>query len=192
MRHLTAADYLRTRWKNGGGETVQLAIFPEGASLDDFAWRISMAAIDRDGPFSLFAGVDRSLAVLDGDGVVLHIDGKRHQLAAGGEPLRFGGDARTAAELISGPVRDFNVMTRRGVAGHRLGVMREGDKQSAASGLAAIFAVGDARVLARDAVIELGPHELLVLDPGESAVLQAGHALGLNCWLEARLTSAPR
>ena len=51
-------------WKNGGGETLELAIAPAGAGLEDFAWRISSARVGAAGPFSACAGVDRSLALL--------------------------------------------------------------------------------------------------------------------------------
>jgi environmental stress-induced protein Ves len=183
MRHLKAGDYLRTPWKNGGGETVQLAVHPAGAGLDDFAWRISMATIDRDGPFSLFAGVDRSLSLIDGAGVVLDIDGERHRLEPGSAPISFAGGAGVMARLVAGPVTDFNVMTRRGVAGHSLAVMREGESHAAATGFAAIFAAGAARIVAGEKRFELAQGELLVLDPGVSGVLEAGRALKLRCWL---------
>lgn len=183
MRHLKAGDYLRTPWKNGGGETVQLAVFPAGAGLDDFAWRISMATIDRDGPFSLFAGVDRSLALIDGGGVVLDIDGERHRLDAGSAPLRFAGGAGVMARLVAGPVTDFNVMTRRGIAGHSLAVMREGESHATATGFAAIFAAGATRIVAGGTRFELAPGELLVLDATENGVLAGGRALKVGCWL---------
>lgn len=43
MRILRASDHKRMPWKNGKGETVEIAVFPEGASVDTFDWRISMA-----------------------------------------------------------------------------------------------------------------------------------------------------
>ena len=48
-------------WKNGGGSTTEIAIAPPGAGLDDFDWRISLATISEDGPFSVFPGIDRTL-----------------------------------------------------------------------------------------------------------------------------------
>jgi uncharacterized protein len=67
-------DYRRMPWKNGGGETAEIAVFPEGATLDDFDWRISMATVSADGPFSLFPGVDRTLSVLEGDGPIIDLN----------------------------------------------------------------------------------------------------------------------
>ena len=83
MRILRASTYRRMPWKNGGGETTEIAVSPEGAGLDDFAWRISMARVDGDGPFSAFAGVDRTLSILEGEGLRLEIAGR-----AGGHDRR--------------------------------------------------------------------------------------------------------
>ncbi|HWV09358.1 MAG TPA: HutD family protein, partial [Pseudomonas sp.] len=60
-----------TPWKNGGGETRELAIEPAGAALDEFEWRISSARVTAPGGFSSFPGIDRSLAILNGDGLGL-------------------------------------------------------------------------------------------------------------------------
>ena len=51
-------------WKNGGGTTRQVAVYPPLASLETFQWRVSVATIARDGPFSQFAGFDRFLVPL--------------------------------------------------------------------------------------------------------------------------------
>jgi len=104
----------RMPWRNGGGETIELAIAPAGASLEDFAWRISSARVAMPGAFSSFAGIDRSLSILDGDGLGLVAgDGPAFMLAADSQPWRFAGEEAVHAELLKGPVTDFNVMTRR-------------------------------------------------------------------------------
>ena len=74
-RLLRNADHRRMPWKNGGGETVEVIVHPEGASLSDFGWRVSMASVASDGPFSVFPGIDRTLAVLSGNGMALSIEG---------------------------------------------------------------------------------------------------------------------
>ena len=61
MRILRAPDYRVMPWKNGGGTTTEVAVSPEGAGLDHFDWRISMARVEQDGPFSTFPGIDRTL-----------------------------------------------------------------------------------------------------------------------------------
>jgi environmental stress-induced protein Ves len=100
-------------WRNGGGTTRELLVRPEGP-----AWRVrvSVADVADDGPFSAFPSVSRWFAVLEGEGVVLTVDGVEHRCVAGGEPVAFPGDADTRARLIDGPTRDLNLMLR-GVPG---------------------------------------------------------------------------
>lgn len=102
-------------WKNGAGETVEIAVFPAGASVDDFDWRISMATVASDGPFSIFPGVDRTLSILSGSGMVLAIaDAEAVPLTRDSQPLPFAADVAVNATLTGGPITDLNVMTRRG------------------------------------------------------------------------------
>lgn len=127
VRKWSPKDYRTMPWKNGGGSTTQLAIFPPEASLDRFLWRLSSAHVVAAGPFSHFSGVDRSLAILSGDGLIL--DGKdsdvpiRIRLDPSSQPYRFPGEMAIHAELCGGPVCDLNLMTRRDACGqsmHRL------------------------------------------------------------------------
>ena len=112
-------------WKNGGGETLELAIAPAGSGLDDFDWRISSARVGAAGPFSAFAGVDRSLALLSGAGLRLRRgDGRVEELHAGGAVAAFPGEEAISAQLVDGPVGDLNLMTRRGAWRHRLAPLR--------------------------------------------------------------------
>jgi environmental stress-induced protein Ves len=121
MRILRSRDYRRMPWKNGGGETMEIAVFPEGAGLADFEWRVSMATVASDGPFSVFPGIDRTLSILDGEGMTLFIDGREAIiLTQESEPLPFPADTATSATLVAGPIVDLNVMTRRGVLAHRV------------------------------------------------------------------------
>lgn len=106
-------------WKNGGGSTTEIAIAPEGASLDGFDWRLSMARIERDGPFSSFPGIDRTLTLLDGPRVELAVNGDRHVLTPAVPSVRFAGEDSVAAAVPGGPINDFNVMTRRARCSHR-------------------------------------------------------------------------
>lgn len=54
MKIIRASEYKTMPWKNGGGVTVEIAIHPPGASVNAFDWRISMATVAQDGPFSSF------------------------------------------------------------------------------------------------------------------------------------------
>jgi environmental stress-induced protein Ves len=141
LRVLRAGDYRRMPWKNGGGETMEIAVSPEGAGLDAFDWRVSMARVHRDGPFSAFPDVDRTLAILDGAGLRLAIAGRAPiELTAVSAPLPFPADLPTTAALADGPVLDLNVMTRRGVAQHAVDRLTiAGTKQLTIDGTTALL-----------------------------------------------------
>src|SRR5690606_386633 len=70
-------------WKNGGGETAEIAVSPAGAGFDDFDWRISTAIVAQSGPFSGFPGVDRVLTVIEGGAMELTVAGEARHLDAG-------------------------------------------------------------------------------------------------------------
>src|SRR5690348_4727357 len=121
MRIIRGSDYRRMPWKNGGGETVEIAISPAGAALDAFDWRVSMARVASSGPFSPFPGVDRTLAVLDGSGIRLSVaGGDPISLGRDSAPFAFSGDDPATAQLIDGPIDDLNAMSRRASHRHRL------------------------------------------------------------------------
>jgi environmental stress-induced protein Ves len=110
---LRASDCRRARWKNDGGWTTEIAREPADPA-SGFDWRVSIAEIERDGPFSLFEGVDRDLILLDGNGMELSIEGAGTQrIDARLQHVRFRGEAAVDCRLIAGPTRDFNVMAKR-------------------------------------------------------------------------------
>ena len=115
------ADVQATPWRNGGGITRELAAWP---AAGDWAWRMSVAEVDRSGPFSRFDGVERWFAVLEGAGVVLDVDGMPHRVTAGDAPLFFDGAAATDCRLIDGRTQDFNLMVRKGRAPSRMHSVR--------------------------------------------------------------------
>jgi len=115
MRVIRASDCRAMPWKNGGGTTTEIAVHPEGAGFDRFDWRISMARVAQDGPFSAFAGIDRVLTVLDGAGIRLRLGADAPvTLTPASPPHAFAGDVPCDAALIDGPITDLNVMARRG------------------------------------------------------------------------------
>ncbi|MGH8809556.1 MAG: HutD/Ves family protein [Noviherbaspirillum sp.] len=125
MKKLTTADYVTMPWKNGGGVTTQLAIAPPDADLNNFDWRISTAQVAEAGPFSLFAGIDRSIAVLQGGGMAFDLGGIHTTiLTPDNKPFVFRGEQHVHATLLDGPISDFNVMTRRTCWTHELQTVR--------------------------------------------------------------------
>ncbi len=118
LRIIRASALVRIPWKNGGGTTAEIAVHPQGAGFDDFGWRLSVADVTSDGAFSIFPGIDRTLVVLAGVGITLYDDGWSHRLDASSPSLSFSGDRSVTGRLLDGPIRDFNVMTRRGVFSH--------------------------------------------------------------------------
>jgi environmental stress-induced protein Ves len=124
-------------WKNGGGTTREVACQPPGAGYDDFDWRLSVAEVARDGPFSSFPGIDRTIVLLEGAGLRLRDTAGEHLLASVGALHAFAGEATIDASLIAGATRDFNVMTRRGRCRAEVEVLRA----------RAAIAAADARLL---------------------------------------------
>lgn len=97
-------------WKNGGGVTREYVREPAGdAPLE---WRLSVAEVASDGPFSSFPGLHRILVLLSGSGMRLH--GPLHDatLRSPLEALEFPGEADIDASLIDGATTDLNLMWR--------------------------------------------------------------------------------
>jgi environmental stress-induced protein Ves len=112
-------------WRNGGGVTrevasgyaagVEASCTPAGPAQDpDWDWRVSIAEVSKSGAFSAFPGMERVLTVVEGQLLLLSVDGAEHPLEKY-RPFRFSGDADTAGALPTGDVRNLNVITRTGV-----------------------------------------------------------------------------
>ena len=111
---IRAADYRRERWRNGAGWTRQVHARPSPTPGQDWDWRLSIAEIEADAPFSSFPGVDRELVLLEGNGLRLRFDdGEARELLPPHDRLRFAGERALVGELLDGPTRDFNLMWRR-------------------------------------------------------------------------------
>ncbi len=98
-------------WKNGGGLTREIFRFPEAAV--DWQWRISIAEIAADGPFSAFPGCDRELLLLSGAGMRLQFAGRSETLHKPYDSIRFSGEEPVESFLLDGPTSDFNAIWRR-------------------------------------------------------------------------------
>jgi environmental stress-induced protein Ves len=109
---LPADDRAPVPWRNGGGVTFEIAAEPVGAA--DFAWRLSLAIIEAEGPFSEFPEIDRTLLVAEGRIELGVADRAPRFYGAADEAAQFPGDIPSAALLPDGPAAAFNLMTRRG------------------------------------------------------------------------------
>lgn len=125
-QRIDVATLAPQRWKNGAGLTREIATGPAGAGMDTFDWRLSVAELECDAPFSAFPGVDRCIVVLEGAGMVLHdTEGRAAHELRPIEPWAFAGETVLNAHLPDGPCRDFNVMTRRGRWRAELNIVRD-------------------------------------------------------------------
>ncbi|MDT8857353.1 HutD family protein [Paracoccaceae bacterium Fryx2] len=152
MRHLTPAGYRVMPWANGRGQTVEL--WREDGP-DGMLWRLSLATVAEDGPFSLLPGVERNLTVIDGPG--FDLVGALHLRADPLRPVAFPGDVVLAAMGVTAASQDFNVMTARRLPLPRVCVVQDGMAEPA-GGLLCLFAMAPALVAGR----ALGRHDLVM------------------------------
>lgn len=178
-RVLRAVDRIAVPWKNGGGITRELAVQPPGATMEAFDWRVSIAEVSEGGPFSSFPGIDRVLTVIEGAGLSLSIDGRTAvTMDAASPPLAFPGEARCEASLKFGPIRDLNVMVRRGA--YRAHARRRS------------LDAGDALTCTSEATLLLALEAVAASWPGGEAALQADDALLVPSGVSVTFASAVR
>ncbi len=106
MQLIKYAELTQTPWKNGGGITRDMA----GASVgSNHIWRLSMADVTCDGPFSDFTGFVRILTVIKGHGMALESQDDVLQ-ADPWVPVRFDGATHVSARLKSDASTNLNLM----------------------------------------------------------------------------------
>ena len=120
MHVIRASSYRVMPWKNGGGETTEIFVSPATGNFD---WRVSIAKVNSDGPFSTFGGYERHIMTLSGQGMMLDIEGRGVSELEPLKPFSFSGDLRVNGTLVDGPVLDFNLMVRRDFGQGTLRVM---------------------------------------------------------------------
>jgi len=133
---ISLSDCVAVPWCNGGGLTRELLAWPHAQS---WQWRISVAEVRSDGPFSRFDGVQRSLAILHGAGLRLQFVDRTVELAQGSEPLIFSGTDAVHCTLIDGPVRDLNLMVN-GRSARMTRLCGMADRRIARRGVVALYA----------------------------------------------------
>jgi hypothetical protein len=149
--------------------TTGIAAWPPGAFLDGFDWRISLAQIDHDGPFSTFLGVTRTQFLLSGGPITLVGPNWKAELAKGSDPVTFDGRDAVDASAKS-PATVLNVMTRRAAYTHVLQPLELAEPVDVAAEAAEhVLIVLEDGVAA--GTLTLGALDALWLSPGDTVTL---------------------
>ena len=173
VRLLRAEDRVARPWKNGGGVTRDIAVFPDGAGDEDFLWRASIATIEKAGPFSAFPSVDRAFLSLRGNLRIEIGDRGAQRLHPGSPALLFGGEDPVRAEPLGGPCTALNIMTRRGQTS---AILERWSGLKAADKLL-LLATDAAPVTVGADIIDLAEEDALLIDRPAGNPPSAGPAL---------------
>ena len=188
---LRREDQPVTPWRNGGGVTREVA-FGLWGSRTEFEWRVSIAEVEQAGPFSSFPGVERTIMLLEGEQMVLTVDGVERPLQRR-VPFTFSGDSATTCQIPAGPTRDLNVMTQRGRVSATTVVhdLSDGRALPVAGATVAVLLTGEAVVVGPDGSrAELAPLDALgpsatvrmVMGDGLVAVVRIENYRKLRPW----------
>lgn len=158
MKVLRADQYATVPWRNGGGTTQEIAVHRDARRHDDFLWRLSIATVSKSGPFSLFDGVDRTIALVDGAGMSLRSPTETTIIAADTPPFSFAGETEIECEVLGGSTIDLNAMTRRGFFSHSM-------RREQVLGWTALEGSADQTFVVTNSVIELSSHGRATVRP---------------------------
>ena len=167
MRVQRFGEHRAMPWANGLGTSYEVA--SDRNADGEWTWRVAIAPVVEDGPFSVMPGVDRELVVIEGNGMVLEVDGVSVECSPG-QVIRFFGDSVTIARLVDGPVVDLGLMTVRGsVIGSMVVIADAGDVIETD----VLVAIGDAvfedehgrqyRLGSKDALLDVRGQQLVLL-----------------------------
>ncbi|MHC8316641.1 HutD/Ves family protein [Pseudomonas sp. LB3P31] len=163
LKVFRAADYPRMPWKNGRGSTEEITR-DAGDGLDGFGWRLSIADIGESGGFSTFAGYQRVITVLQGDGMTLRVDGQDTRALLPLDPHAFSGESQVSCTLLGGPIRDFNLIYAPQRYSARLQWLEGEQRFFSSAGTVLLFSVSDAlEVTVGNSAQQLGRHDCLQL-----------------------------
>ena len=157
-------------WANGRGTSFEVARRGE----TEWVWRVAIAPVIEDGPFSSLPGVDRQLVVMDESALDVTVDGVTTRVGQG-EVLSFAGESVVSAKVPQGPTRDCGVMVRRGSASGSVVVASAGAHE------------GRIFVAIRGSVVE-SHGEMVALEPGDAVIVEERSSFvvqsGLVCVIE--------
>jgi len=147
---LRAAGLRAAPWR--GGTTREIATGGgDGAGGSD--WRLGLTDVERPGELPLVPGTERVLTVVDGELLVLGVEGREQGLERH-RAVRCPGDVPVAAALPTGPVRVLDVVARRGAVRAHVVVLELSKKRPHP-----VFADQFAVLLAGRAVVTAGGAE---------------------------------
>ncbi|MDO7538754.1 HutD family protein [Acinetobacter nosocomialis] len=165
MIELIRADqYTKMLWKNGAGFTLEIA---RSQGEADFDWRISMADVTTSGPFSLFPNKQRIISVLDGQGIVLHVDELPAKTLKQGDIFAFHGESQVQSELLEGAIRDLNLIYDPAKYHARFQWLNDAAEQAFISSADLIFIFNqgsETQVNVDDHSVQIAAHETLKIE----------------------------
>jgi environmental stress-induced protein Ves len=168
VRPLPRSTQHEEAWANHAGSTTVILREPDDA---DWTVRVSVAKVERDGPFSDWPGTRRTLVPLDAPMTLRFANGC--ELAGTRfRTLRFEGSPPPFGILPEGPTRDFNLMLRGGARGEVLPrTLVDSMMLPAGEGLRwlAYLDSGSARIDRGAAALVLEPRDAALVAPGDGA-----------------------
>jgi environmental stress-induced protein Ves len=175
MRVQRFGEHRAMPWANGLGTSYEVA--SDRNADGEWTWRVAIAPVVEEGPFSVMPGVDRELVVIEGNGMVLEVDGESVECLPS-RAIRFSGDSITFARLVDGPVVDLGLMTvRDSVIGSMVVIADIGDVIESD----VLVAVGEAAFEDKDGKhYILGSKDALLDARGQQLMLQSGAAIGIK------------
>jgi len=175
MRVQRFGEHRAMPWANGLGTSFEVA---SDRNVDGvWTWRVAIAPVVLDGPFSAMPGVDRALVVIEGNGMVLEVDGESVKCMPG-QVVRFSGDSTTIARLVDGPAVDLGLMTVRGSVTGSMVVVVDGCDVTDSN---VLVAIGDAVVEDKNGNhYILGSKDALLDVRGYQLVLLSGIAIAIQ------------
>lgn len=109
IKFIPRKSFVKVPWKNGLGFTHEIAKLNQELN-ERFIWRLSIAEVNQNGPFSSFEGYDRNISVLNGAGMTLQVNDKSSGHLTPFQSFEFSGSAQTYCELFAGKIDDFNLI----------------------------------------------------------------------------------
>ncbi|EPA9107896.1 HutD family protein [Acinetobacter nosocomialis] len=164
IKLIRADQYTKMLWNNGAGFTLEIA---RSQGEADFDWRISMADVTTSGPFSFFPNKQRIISVLDGQGIVLHVDELPAKMLNQGDIFAFHGESQVQSELLEGAIRDLNLIYDPAKFHARFQWLNDAAEQAFISSADLIFIFNqgsETQVNVHDHSVQIAAHETLKIE----------------------------